>query len=70
MLISERKVDESILIGDEIVIKVLRVRGGRASIGVEAPLHIDVVRNELERHKRQQASARGVNTPKGKEKIS
>lgn len=70
MLISERKVDESILIGDEIVIKVLRVRSGRASIGVEAPRHIDVVRKELEGHKFPQAPARGVNTSKGNEKIS
>jgi carbon storage regulator CsrA len=66
MLISERKAGESIFIGDEIVIRVLRVRGGRASIAVDAPLHVNVVREELEQNCWQQASEKGISTEKSR----
>jgi carbon storage regulator len=47
MLVLSRKVGEEIRIGNDIVVKVNRVAGGRVSIGVDAPDHIKIVRGEL-----------------------
>ena len=49
MLVLTRKIDEAIQIGDNIKITVLRVKGNTVRIGIEAPKHIKVVRDELER---------------------
>lgn len=47
MLILGRKTEESIHIGDDIVIKVLEIRPGRVRLGVVAPAGVPVWRNEL-----------------------
>jgi carbon storage regulator len=47
MLVLSRKVGERILIGDNIRVTVVRVSGGGVRIGVEAPAHLAVVREEL-----------------------
>lgn len=47
MLVLSRKVDESIVIGPDITITVLRVDGGKVRLGVEAPKNIKVLRREL-----------------------
>jgi carbon storage regulator CsrA len=47
MLVLTRKLDESIRIGDDIKITVLRVKGNTVRIGIEAPRDVRVVRNEL-----------------------
>lgn len=50
MLVLTRKLDESIRIGDEIRITVLRVKGNTVRIGIEAPKHVRVIREELQSH--------------------
>ncbi len=47
MLVLSRKVGERILIGDQIAITVVRISGGGVRIGIEAPSHMAVVREEL-----------------------
>lgn len=48
MLILSRKKEESIIIGDNIEIKILDIDGGsRVSIGIEAPKEIEILRKEL-----------------------
>jgi carbon storage regulator len=47
MLVLSRKVGERLLIGDQIAITVVRIQGGSVRIGVEAPPHLAVVREEL-----------------------
>ncbi|HEX5710334.1 MAG TPA: carbon storage regulator CsrA [Sulfuricurvum sp.] len=47
MLILSRKLDESILIGDSIVVKVVAIDKGVVKLGIEAPHDIRVLRNEL-----------------------
>ena len=47
MLILSRKLKESIRIGDDIVIHVLSVSGGRVKLGIEAPTDVGIVREEL-----------------------
>lgn len=47
MLILTRKVGESLLIGDDIAITILNVRGNQVKIGVKAPKDISVHREEI-----------------------
>ena len=47
MLILTRKVGEVIMIGDDIVVKVLGVRSGQVKIGVDAPRALPVHRQEI-----------------------
>ncbi len=47
MLVLSRKVNQKIVIGSEIVVTVLSVKGNRVSIGIEAPRRMGVVRQEL-----------------------
>ena len=47
MLVLSRYRDESIYIGDDIVITVVDIRGDRIRIGVEAPSNISVHRQEV-----------------------
>ena len=47
MLVLTRKTEESILIGDNIEIRVLGVSGDKVRIGIEAPREIEVFRKEV-----------------------
>lgn len=47
MLVLSRKVGERILIGENIVVTVVRIAGGGVRLGIEAPLEMPVVREEL-----------------------
>ncbi len=47
MLILSRKEDESIIIGDNIKIKVVSVEKGSVKLGFEAPANMLILREEL-----------------------
>ena len=47
MLVVTRKVDESLIIADNIEITVLEVSRDRVKIGISAPKDIKIIRNEL-----------------------
>ena len=47
MLVLSRKRDERIVIGDNIVITVVEVRGDKVRLGIEAPTDIPVHRQEV-----------------------
>ncbi len=49
MLVLSRKVGEKILIGDEIVVTVVRVSPGVVRIGVDAPENLTIVRQEIQK---------------------
>ncbi|MEQ8211881.1 MAG: carbon storage regulator [Lacipirellulaceae bacterium] len=48
MLVLTRKEDESIRIGDDIVVKVVKTHGGRVRLAIEAPLEVPILRGELD----------------------
>ncbi len=57
MLILTRRVGESVVIGGDVTITVLGVKGNQARIGVNAPKEITVHREEIhERIKRESAT--------------
>ena len=47
MLVLTRKPDQSIMIGDEIEITVLEVRGEQVRLGIRAPRNVAVHRKEV-----------------------
>jgi carbon storage regulator len=47
MLVLSRRHGEQILVGDNVVIKVLAVTHGRVRVGIEAPREVQVRRSEL-----------------------
>jgi carbon storage regulator len=48
MLVLSRRERERIKLGDSIVVTVVRVAGDKVRLGIEAPPHILVLRDELE----------------------
>lgn len=47
MLVLSRKVGEKILIGENVVITIVRITQGTVRIGVEAPREMAVIREEV-----------------------
>jgi carbon storage regulator len=47
MLVLSRQRDESIIIGDNIVITVVDVRGDKVRLGIDAPREVSVHRREI-----------------------
>lgn len=47
MLVLGRKRDQSIRIGDDIVVTVVEVRGGKVRLAIDAPRELPVHRDEV-----------------------
>lgn len=50
MLVLSRKATERVMLGDSIVITIVRVSGDKVRLGIEAPPDIVILREELERN--------------------
>lgn len=62
MLILTRRVGERLMIGDDIQVTVLGVKGNQVRIGVHAPANVSVHREEIyERVRAERESARLAN---------
>ena len=62
MLILTRRLNETVMIGDEVTVTVLGIKGGQVRLGISAPKDVAVHREEVyERIKlEQQAMARAA----------
>jgi carbon storage regulator len=47
VLILTRRIGETLMIGDEVKVTVLGVKGNQVRIGVDAPKHVSVHREEI-----------------------
>ena len=47
MLVLTRRINERIIIGDDIIVTVLEVHGDQVRIGIDAPRDIKVFREEV-----------------------
>ncbi len=59
MLILTRRPMETLVIGDDITITVLAVHGSQVKLGIEAPRHVGVWRQELAQRIRREQIAEG-----------
>ena len=62
MLVLSRQRDESIIIGDNVIVTIVDVRGDKVRLGIEAPREVSVHRREvyeaIQRENRQAAEIR------------
>lgn len=47
ILVLSRKIQEKLRIGDEITLVVIRIDATSVRLGIEAPLHVNIIRDEL-----------------------
>ncbi|MFQ5863912.1 MAG: carbon storage regulator CsrA [bacterium] len=65
MLVLTRKLGETIVIGDDIVIKVVDIHGKQIRLGIEAPTEITIFRGEIyERIQKENKEAQNANKEK------
>ena len=68
MLVLSRQRDESIMIGDNVVITVVDVRGDKVKLGIDAPIEIPVHRQEVyEAIRRENQRAAQIDTNKARD---
>jgi len=47
MLILSRKINEKVIIGDDISVSIIEIRGDQVRIGIDAPKKVKVFRQEV-----------------------
>jgi carbon storage regulator len=68
VLVLTRRANQSIMIGDDVVVTVLDVRGDQVRIGIKAPRSVDVHREEVYIALRRDA-AREATAASGEEQV-
>lgn len=64
MLILTRRVGETVVIGDNVTVTVLTIRGSQVRIGISAPKELTVHREEIyERIQRERSSSISTRAP-------
>ncbi|MEO6807996.1 MAG: carbon storage regulator CsrA, partial [Isosphaeraceae bacterium] len=62
MLVLTRKVGERIMIGDGIVVTVVRLHGDTIRLGIDAPANVPIHREEVARRLRESSSSNPATT--------
>lgn len=59
MLILTRRVQEALMIGDDVTVTVLSVKGNQVRLGINAPRDVEVHREEIYHRVKQAKAAQG-----------
>lgn len=62
MLVLSRKKDERIIIGDQITVMVIEIRGDKVRLGIDAPKEVTVHREEVYEAIRREQQTNPVDT--------
>jgi len=63
MLILSRKINEKIIIGEDITVSIIEIRGDQVRIGVDAPKSVKVFRQEVFEAIKAENKAASLSTP-------
>lgn len=63
MLILSRKINEKIMIGEDITLAIIEIRGDQVKIGVDAPKSVKVFRQEVYEAIKNENRAAATSTP-------
>lgn len=69
MLVLSRKESEKVMLGDSIVLTIVRVSGDRVRIGIEAPSDMLILRKELDPND-QNSSNKNANKVENQKKVA
>ncbi|RLA55502.1 MAG: carbon storage regulator [Gammaproteobacteria bacterium] len=67
MLILTRRAGESLMVGDDIIVTVLSVKGNQVRIGIDAPRDVAVHREEIYNRIQDSSEPAPEPTPEGQE---
>lgn len=70
MLVLSRKESEKIMLGDEIVLTIVRVSGDRVRLGIEAPSDMLILRKELDPAGQDAENKDGGSTDNNQKKVA
>jgi carbon storage regulator len=71
MLVLSRKCEQSLLVGDNIIVTVLGIEGDRVKLGIQAPRSVSVLRHEVfEQLRSANTSAAAAPAPKNLQSIA
>ncbi len=70
MLVLTRRPGESIVVGHDIIITVIEIKGGQVRIGIDAPREVQVHREEVYEQVRQENIAAVASSQKAREALS
>jgi carbon storage regulator len=63
VLVLTRKAGERIQIGGDVVLEILEVRQGQVRLGIEAPRHVRIYREEIARQIREENRSAAASEP-------
>ena len=63
MLVLSRKLEESIMIGNGVTVRILEIKGDRVKLGLTAPAAVSIMRGELLTANTKKKSKNGLERP-------